>query len=257
MTVGPGLVGALLVGIAAAKAVALATGRAARRREPSRGPHLRELPRARAARAAVRVPRGLRRAHDARAHAEDAPLRGARARRSTTPRARPSTRSRGSRAWGSRAGRRSTSSRATGDPDAVALPARDGRLGDYDFSMSRPEDGRAAARARPSRRPGATSTRRISPPRSRRRSSTSRSTRRSRRPTERGVAHGPAGGGVVANTRLRERMQRRRRGGRRCGCCSRRSDLCTDNAAMIACAGASRLGRGRAHARSTSGPIRT
>jgi N6-L-threonylcarbamoyladenine synthase len=50
------------------------------------------------------------------------------------------------------------------------------------------------------------------------------------------------GGGVVANTRLRERMQR---AGEAAG---RRvlfppTELCTDNAAMIACAGASRLAR--------------
>ena len=43
VTVGPGLVGALLVGMAAAKAVALATGAPLDRREPPRGPLLGEL----------------------------------------------------------------------------------------------------------------------------------------------------------------------------------------------------------------------
>ncbi len=43
VTKGPGLVGSLLVGIAAAKALALASRRAARRRQPHRRAHLREF----------------------------------------------------------------------------------------------------------------------------------------------------------------------------------------------------------------------
>ena len=51
------------------------------------------------------------------------------------------------------------------------------------------------------------------------------------------------GGGVVANTRLRERMER---DGEAAGLrvLFPPLDLCTDNGAMIACAGAARLARG-------------
>ena len=60
----PGLVGALLVGVSAAKMLALALERAADRRQPRRGPHLR-LPAGRGARhLPVRRPGRQRRAHD-------------------------------------------------------------------------------------------------------------------------------------------------------------------------------------------------
>ena len=77
VTQGPGLVGALLVGVATAKGIAAARAAAARARRPPAGPRRGELPRAGADGAAVPVPDRLGRAHAARAGPRPPRLRGA------------------------------------------------------------------------------------------------------------------------------------------------------------------------------------
>ena len=78
MTRGPGLVGALLVGVQTAKAIAGARAAAARRGRPPAGPRGRQLPGAGPSRAAVPVPRGQRRSHLPRRRARAPRLRDAR-----------------------------------------------------------------------------------------------------------------------------------------------------------------------------------
>ena len=94
------------------------------RGEPSRGALLGELPRARTARAAVRGAHRLRRTHDAGARAGRCSTTRSWARRSTTRRARPSTRSRGCSDSGSPEDRRSTRWRPTAIRTRSASRAR-------------------------------------------------------------------------------------------------------------------------------------
>ena len=95
VTQGPGLIGALLVGLSTGKALAYARRAAARAGRPPARPRRGAAPRPARARAAVRVPARLGRPH---ARARRRRLRGAArgsAARATTRRARPSTRARG------------------------------------------------------------------------------------------------------------------------------------------------------------------
>ena len=134
-TVGPGLIGSLLVGVSAAKALALvwdvpfvgvnhleAHLYAGFLEDPAL-----ELP--------VVVLLVSRRPHDARAHGGPRPLPRCSARRSTTPPARPSTRSPATSASATPAVRPSTASpwRATRAPSASPGPMADDG---YDFSFS-------------------------------------------------------------------------------------------------------------------------
>ncbi len=110
VTQGPGLVGALLIGIATRQGPRRRARPAAVRRRPPPGPRLGELPGARAVRAAVPVPDRQRRPHVPRARRRPHRLRRCWARRSTTPPARRSTRARACSACRSPAVRRSSAS---------------------------------------------------------------------------------------------------------------------------------------------------
>ena len=165
------------------------------------------------------------------------------ARRSTTRRGRPSTRSRGCSGSGSPAGRRSTRRRPTAIPARSAFPRAMEDSGDLDFSMSglktavlrhvkaEQAAGREICAARPGGRlPGG----------DRRRAGHEDD----RRGEGRAARHGPAGrrgGREHAPPRPACAPTARPRAS---ACCIPPLELCTDNAAMIACVGAARLARG-------------
>ena len=128
-TQGPGLIGALLVGLSSAKAIAAAQGASVRPRRPppgARGGELRAL-RRRPLRAPVRVPDRQRRTHAAGARGRPRRLRGDRDARSTTPPARPSTRAPACSASATPGARRSSGWRGGGDPQAFSFPGSPGR----------------------------------------------------------------------------------------------------------------------------------
>ena len=132
---------------------------------------------------------------------------------------------------------------AEGDPAAIAVPARDGGLGRPRLLDERAEDGGAPL---PPRRTGGRPGGVTSPtwPRpSRKRSSTSRSRRRSRRPRN---AASTRSCWAAGSSRTRDSasgwLRRDRARGLRV--LFPPLDLCTDNAAMIAAVGAARLALG-------------
>ena len=151
-TVGPGLVGSLLVGVAAAKALALTWGvpfvavnhleahlYAAFLEEPDL-----ELP--------ARGAAGVGRPHDARRDARPRPVPPARARRSTTPPARPSTRWPATWASATRAGPAIDRAGHARRPGRRRLPPGDAARGAR-LLLQRPEDRRRQLRAQAPRRP--------------------------------------------------------------------------------------------------------
>ena len=136
VTQGPGLVGSLLVGLQAAKAIALRARQAARPRAPRGGPRRGGVPRARRHPAAGRSARRLGRAHEPLRRARGGHTPAARAAPATTRPARPSTRSRS--CWGSAipAARSSTASRASANDRAVEFTVARIKDGRSDFSFS-------------------------------------------------------------------------------------------------------------------------
>ena len=211
VTQGPGLVGALLVGVATAKGLAAARGlplapvdhlqghvaaNFLRPRAPfeppflcliaSRRPH---LPGAR---------RGPRRLHGPRPHARRRRGRGVRQGRAPA------------RAAVSRAARALERLAAEGDPRGLRLPDRRRRRRPG-LLLRRPEDRAALQGPRPGRGGGRRAPRRPRrrlPARDRR---GARAARRARRCEQTGLRAAGVGGGVAANGPLRERMARPRR----------------------------------------------
>ena len=149
VTHGPGLIGALLVGLSAAKALAWASGMPLVPVDHLHG-HVASLYlAARPARAAVHAACSRRRPHAAPRRARPRRASTCSARRSTTRRARRSTRARGCSASATPAAPRSTGSRGEGDPEAFALPGR--ARARPRLLVLGPQDGAALRGARPRR----------------------------------------------------------------------------------------------------------
>ena len=215
-TVGPGLVGALLVGMAAAKSIAsLATEAPLIGVNHLEGPHPRERRRTRAPSSPRGVPGRVRRSHDAGAHARAPSLRAPRAdrRRRRGEAFRQDRPVPGARLPA--AGLRSTGSRARATRTRSGSRARWPTRATSDFSLSglktavlRHVKAGTAWRA-------ATSTRPTWRRRSRRPSSTSRWRRAIRRgPRAPGRRRSCSAAAWWPTPRLRERMREGGRGGR-------------------------------------------
>ena len=203
----PGLVGALLVGVATGKALAAARRLPARAGRPPAGPRRRQLP---AHGGPPFEPPFLcliasRRPHAARRASTTTRATRRSAARSTTRPARRSTRARGCSASATPAARRCPSSPPTGDPAAFDFPTG-ARVAGLDFSFAGlktallykvrdlGEEAHARARRRPRRRLRA------------RDRGGADGARASAPSSETGLDRVAIGGGVAANRRLRERV---------------------------------------------------
>ena len=246
-TQGPGLVGALLVGLSTAKALAAAPRAAVRARRSPAGARRRELPAldgasARRLRAAVRLPDRQRRSHAA----------GARARARRLRRARPHARRR--RRRGVRQGRadarprlprrrRARAPRRRGRSRGVRLPrlarrararagaAPPGLRAQPRLLLRGPEDGAALHASRALRGEVAASARADLAASYQAAIVDSLVERAERALEQTGLDRLAVGGGVAANGELRARL-----GELDASCTCPQRVLCTDNAAMIASA---------------------
>ena len=174
-----------------------------------------------AVRAAVPVPDRQRRPHAAGARRRPRRLRGARRGRSTTPRARRSTRARGCSASAIPGGPAlERLRRASGDPARASRSrSRRARVAGPRLLVRRPEDRAALQGARPRRGARPRERAPTSPPPTSARSSRRSSRASSGRSTQTGLGRLAIGGGVAANGALRERLA----GARRRACTSRRA----------------------------------
>ena len=139
-TVGPGLVGSLLVGLTYAKSLSLRLRRTPDRRQPYRGTHPRRHPGVEARRPPRRVPRPRpgrqRRPHPPLRSRRRASAIACSARPATMPPAKPSTKSPSSSASAIPAARSSTGSRPTATPAAVQFTLAKMKGNALDFSFS-------------------------------------------------------------------------------------------------------------------------
>ena len=132
----PGLIGALLVGVATAKAIAYAAGKPLVMVDHLHGHIAAVLAGAGRARPALREPGRIGRPHSPRPGRPTCARRGCWARPSTTPRARPSTRAPGSSGSATRAGPPWSASPRDGRRARPPLPGRAGGPGRRDFSFA-------------------------------------------------------------------------------------------------------------------------
>ena len=208
VTAGPGLIGALLVGVAAAKALAWSRGLPLVAGQPPARPRRLALPAAARPRAAVHLPARERRPHAAARRPRPRAGRTSRVLGRTLDDAAGEAFDKGARLLGLAAipgGAEIDRLARDGDPDAYRLPGR--ARARARLLVLRAEDRAALRRARPRAR---RSSRRAGPisPRATSGRSSARSSSGSRRPAASRVA---IVGGVAANSELRAALPRRRR----------------------------------------------
>ena len=242
VTHGPGLVGALVVGVAYAKGLAMATGHAARGREPPRGPHLRQRvrrPEVAPPLVALLVSGG----HTSLVHMPEWGVYHTLGETLDDAAGEAFDKVAKVLGLGYPGGPVLSRLAEQGDPAAIDFPRAMMNSGDYAFSLSGLKTAVLDLHPPRAARPAARSTCPTWPRRSSRRSSTCRSPRRFAPSEETGATRSASAGGVAANPALREALT---------AAIEPLGvhvsvpplELCTDNAAMIAAAAHYRFLRG-------------